>query len=1028
MLSISVFALFPGPVFAAGETYVWKDYNTISVSGGDLTSGGDLVIVPSSGSNPAFQPQSYATAPKHKAGCDLYLIVRLNGSSPTVTAPQPNPSSVGAVPTGCQALENGNPKFPGVSAGYLDKPITIVGTRPAPGSATETPQQKEVTLKLNAPDMAIKAPGSVNVEIKNEAGQVVRTALLQQEAALGSADPNSPIFLLPEARPVYYFTKFELEPGRYIVCDNYIIKDCRNFEKVKFSQLVLEYGEGASNRKINVTLEVTYVGGPKELTVGPFQLSLTRGDSVPINIDSQTATHKMTPEEEQANGAVEVTYVFKVPAVFNSVDPGIYTICVVGYAECQEATKVAGQNAEVLFKIDWNKFSADNLYERECSDKYNVMGVKGITYLVCSIIDTGIYAIGAIENTLVDLLTVRTEEIFGDSKNANAFHSAWNSFRLFAIALIVIAALMMIVSQAAGLEIFKAYSVRHMLPRLLAVAVFISLSWSIMEFLVGLSNDAGSGIRTLIYAPFKALDVGGDIAGGGIFAMMLVATGGALFYGWLGLLSFVLTGLLAALVAFVILIVRKMVLIFLVLMAPFAIAASLLPNTEKVWDIWRSTFIAVLVVFPIIMAFIAIGRAFSVTAFYSPEGIQAVNQLIAFIAYFAPYFMITLAFRMAGGLMGRIAGMVNDRSKGVFDRLKNFRSRTAQENLTKMKEGHRFSNRNRLARAFNRSTLFAGTVGRGRLNADQMRRQAAMRLAETPGFKAIEEDEDAMLAGTYNSAAEAQAALTHHWGDAERARRAVNAVQAADLNFAEPLKIAAAIKLADAGTGYENMEEMVQAIARASGGDARTASILSKQINTINKARGRHDLAPGFSGLNNAVQREAGIIPGGPLTHDDYHGQDGLYDAAWRTADPFTVASNRDMSYANFMNHHTQKMEGARQAYDAAAASGNQRAMQEAVLAAQQAEVAFYEQEQSRMYISGDNNALLESATARVADQREWLGSMSRVGAQPVTVYRRDPTNPSNIIADQVAPTYRDEARSRARIRMPGQNGSGAGL
>lgn len=1029
VLFTSLLALFPDRAFAAGETYTWKDYNTISVAGGDLTSGGDLVIVPSSGANPAFQSASINAAPNHKAGCKLFLIVRINTNAPTVTAPQPNSSTVGNIPSNaCQYMENGNPKFPGVSAGYNNTPITVTGTRPNPGDAAETPAQKEVTLKLNAPDMAIKALGIVNIEIKNEAGQVVRTANVEQESALGSADPNSPLFVKPEARPVYYFTKFELEPGRYTVCDNYVIKDCRSFEKKKFQQGVLEYGEGAGDRKINVILEVGYIGGPKNMTVGPFQLALTRGSSVPITVDSETAEHKMTREEEQSNGGIEVTYTFNIPAVFNSVDPGIYTICVVGLAECQEVTKGAGKNAEVRFKIDWNKFSADNVYERDCTDKYDVMGVKGVTYLICSIIDTGTYAIGAIENALVDLLTVKTEQIFGTDDKANAFHNAWNAFRLFALALIVIGALLMIISQAAGLEIFSAYSVRRILPRILAAAIFISLSWPIMEFLVGLSNDAGSGIRTLIYVPFKALDVGGDIAGGSIFALMLVGTGGALFYGWMGLLSFVLTGLLAALVAFIILILRKLLLIFLVLMAPFAIAAKILPNTEGFWSVWKTTFGGVLVVFPIIIGFVAIGRAFSVTAFYSPEGIQAVNQLIAFIAYFAPYFMITLAFRLAGGIMGRVAGMVNDRGKGTFDRLKNFRSRTSQENLTKMKEGQRFSNSNRLARAFNRSTLAAGTVGRGRLNADQMRRQAAMRLADTQGFKAIEEDEDAMMAGTYNSASEAQTALTQHWGDAERARRAVHAVQAADLKFAEPLNIAAAIKLADAGTGYENMEEMVGAIARASGGDARTASVLSKQINTINKARGRHDLAPGFAGLNNAVQREAGIIPGGPLTQQDYHGPDGLYDAAWRTADPVTLASNRDMAYGNFMNHHVGKMENARRSYDAAAASGNQRAMHEAVLSAQSAEQAFYEQEESRMYMSGDNNAHLESATARVADQREWLGSMTRVGAERVTVLRRDPTNPNNIISEQVAPTYQAEARSRARVRTMGQNGTAAGL
>ena len=83
-----------------------------------------------------------------------------------------------------------------------------------------------------------------------------------------------------------------------------------------------------------------------------------------------------------------------------------------------------------------------------------------------------------------------------------AFKAAWNSFRLLALGIIVIAGLLMIISQALGFELFDAYTIKKTLPRILVAGIGITLSWQLLAFFVTFSNALGIGVRALIYSPF----------------------------------------------------------------------------------------------------------------------------------------------------------------------------------------------------------------------------------------------------------------------------------------------------------------------------------------------------------------------------------------------------------------------------------------------------------------------------------------------------------------------------------------------
>lgn len=320
----------------------------------------------------------------------------------------------------------------------------------------------------------------------------------------------------------------------------------------------------------------------------------------------------------------------------------------------------------------------------------NVKLTNPLSWVLCPLIKMATSVIDGLDKAINGWLTVDQNKIFEedcsnggnqDCKTAAAYHSAWGTFRDFALALLVIFGLIMVISQALGLEIFDAYTVKKVMPRLVVAIIGIALSWELMRFFIITTNNVGLGLRQVIYYPFKdfpqqqlQLGAGSSVAVGILGGTAIAAMG------FLALGSFALTAMLAVAVAFFVLIIRQLLIVMLILFAPIAIACYVLPNTNKVWKIWYESFSKALLMFPIIVAFLSLGRVFAVTSIGGNiSAAPAISQLVGFAAYFLPYFTIPLTFRFAGGALGTLGNFVNDRNKGVFDRLKKYRQHGYQE-------------------------------------------------------------------------------------------------------------------------------------------------------------------------------------------------------------------------------------------------------------------------------------------------------------------------------------------------------------
>lgn len=558
----------------------------------------------------------------------------------------------------------------------------------------------------------------------------------------------------------------------------------------------------------------------------------------------------------------------------------------------------------------------------ETAIECNMISWNALKWFLCPLIKIGETAVNALDNLITYMLKFPTDKYFTDN---GSLQKAWGNMRNLALGILIIAGLVMVISQAIGTGPFDAYTIKKVMPRIVFAVIFISLSFEILKFLVEFSNIAGLGVRSLIEGAFNLSGSGQVSFSNGALAIGNGAiVGVGLSLGFMGILSLMATALLGVLLAFLVLAARQMVIIMLVIVAPIAIACYILPNTEKVWKMWWDFFIRAIFAFPIITAFIASGRAFAQVSTQGPPGDAFTNTLtsiLAFIAYFGPYFALPYAFKLAGGAVAQIGGVVNDRSRGAFDRMKNYRGRKMKENSEAMKHGNRFEGRTWIpgsrsaARAFNRtsagaSTGFKGGFGlptnRGRAAYDQQVRTGAGELTKTAGWQAIQHNDDALHAATYGSAAEARAALAARWGDDARAANAVAATQAS-IGFGRPQAIASAQQLVTTGTGYGNMREMVETLGRASGGNTNTAASLAGFANSATKQVGRNDLAPGFGALNGLVQNQAaGTLP-----------TDAQYEAAtqqaWGSGSIQQMLSGKPQAMQAFSDHMLDRLQNGNQ-------------------------------------------------------------------------------------------------------------------
>lgn len=278
---------------------------------------------------------------------------------------------------------------------------------------------------------------------------------------------------------------------------------------------------------------------------------------------------------------------------------------------------------------------------------------------------------------------------------------AANIFRNIGMVLIVIAGLFMIISQALGFEFLDAYTIRKLMPRLGVALVGMALAWPLLRLAVTLTNDLGGLINSVFMGlatqansgSSHALDIGTFL---GTSLIAVTATSAVVvLLGAAGFLSLLGTVILGLLIGLLVLAIRQLVIFMTVILAPLAIAAYVLPGGQKLWSFWKNTLLTTLFMYPLIMGFISAGAAMS---YIMPKSNNSM-QLLSIIVYFAPYFMLPFAFKLAGGLMGTVFSMAHERNKGIFEKQRKKRQAIREDRHKRAESNSLWDPNSRLQRA-----------------------------------------------------------------------------------------------------------------------------------------------------------------------------------------------------------------------------------------------------------------------------------------------------------------------------------------
>ncbi len=565
---------------------------------------------------------------------------------------------------------------------------------------------------------------------------------------------------------------------------------------------------------------------------------------------------------------------------------------------CDKIAFLAGNNsAAKLVEADYKQYcktecaAADTDSTGDTSDDSvgggsvdsDVCEAKGwsLSWVACPILNGINSFLTFVRDKLVDLLRIQDSQILVRDPNCSGkqcgIYTIWVQFKTLANIFFVIIALVIILSQALSIEIVSAYTAKKALPRLLIAVIAVQFSWLICTYMVQLTNILGADIEGIMYAPFGGsanLKVGLSDSTAGVAALLSGATAvGIVIAGAFAVfLPLFLAALLAVFTAFFVLVARQALLLLLIVTAPLAFTAFVLPQTQKLAKLWWDFFSKGLMMYPLIIMLIAMGRIFGSTIAQGNELGAASDapsffySVIGFIAVYAPYFLIPATFKFAGGLIGNLGGFVNDKSRGLVDRARKNRDAKVAQNFAKFKQGQRFDEAGVMGRTFGRSL---NTVGRGygtgmagRYGLDSSRRemamgnqvrQAAADKMKDPTFMANQHDKDMLRAATYENEQAAVAGLTAHYQSAKggglsadearaKAEKAAASVRST-IGFSQASQYAAAQQMVLNKTDVEDAQDARQIFARVGRGSQNIEDTMRGFNNAYSKTVGRNDIS-----------------------------------------------------------------------------------------------------------------------------------------------------------------------------------------
>ena len=309
--------------------------------------------------------------------------------------------------------------------------------------------------------------------------------------------------------------------------------------------------------------------------------------------------------------------------------------------------------------------------------------VQGIGWFICPVSNWLADGIDLMYSALQEFL--KTKPLETTNQNSGIY-LAWVIMRNISNVAFIVAFLVIIYSQLTSVGISN-YGVKKMLPRLVIAAVLVNLSFTFCAVLLDLSNvtgyafqDAFMGIKNTISTVGENTGVGwtwselivmilsnGALAGG---VVATVAMGAELLP--LALSALVGIGLVLLLVL-LIMAARQALIVILIIISPLAFVCYLLPGTEKWFKKWRDLFFTMLVFFPAFAVIFGGAQLAGIIIIQNATGANGgIMQILGMAVQVIPLALTPIVLKLSGGVLGKFAGFVNDKNKGLYDRSKNW--------------------------------------------------------------------------------------------------------------------------------------------------------------------------------------------------------------------------------------------------------------------------------------------------------------------------------------------------------------------
>ena len=428
------------------------------------------------------------------------------------------------------------------------------------------------------------------------------------------------------------------------------------------------------------------------MLVGIFLNTLTHSTSV-YAVDAEWSGHNLTYNKEKYTKVSDDKKIkqFNLPdnsLVYVNEDKNKKETKVI-YFPSSEISSLSSATYAVY------SFTPPNTYEQTSTSTISIESpsenstgtscdVQGIGWIICPVSNWLADGIDYMYSALQEFL--KTKPLETTNQNSGIY-LAWVIMRNISNVAFIVAFLVIIYSQLTSVGISN-YGVKKMLPRLIIAAVLVNLSFTFCAILLDLSNIAGYAFQDAFMGIKNTISTVGENTSTWTWSEVIstALSNGALAVGAGYAVSLALTteilpmlvpaATLAGLTLLFILLImaaRQALIIILIIVSPLAFVCYLLPGTEKWFKKWRDLFFTMLVFFPAFAVVFGGAQLAGILIIQNASGSNgAIMHVLGMLVQIIPLAITPLIMKFSGGVLGKFAGFVNDKNKGLYDRSKNY--------------------------------------------------------------------------------------------------------------------------------------------------------------------------------------------------------------------------------------------------------------------------------------------------------------------------------------------------------------------